>query len=208
MNLLLHNLIFLLAATAEVVSTGVGMVGKRTVTSREVQIQHLLEVAMSEPLIKSDLKIYGLDSRAFAHAAQEVLLEHALALEAQTFNLMQIAAEDLAPTKRRATTILSGQDAWVSLRVEPREFDDGVRRKMQARRFIKFRAESSSLPVTDVEVQRVFDENRAKYGDLPLEKVRDKIKLAVAREQTEKRLHDWYDGLLAKYAVKNLIPEM
>ena len=193
---------------AEVVSTGVGMVGKRAVTSREVQIQHFLEVVMTEPVIKSDLRLYELDSRAFARAAQEVLLEHVVALEAQSFNLMQISADELARTKRQVTTALGGSSAWSTLRVDPREFEDGIRRKLQARRFIKFRAESSALPVTDVEIQKTFNENRAKYGHTTLDKVRDQIKSSIVQVQIEKRLHEWYDGLLGKYAVKNLIAEM
>lgn len=207
-TLLILTLVCSIVAPAEVKSTGVGLIGKRAVTSREVQIQHLLEVALTEPLRQENLRLAGLDSRAFARDVADTLLENAVALEAQSFNLMQVSPEDLSKAKRLATQVLNGRPVWNGLHVDPREFDEGIRRKLQARRFVKFRSESSAMPVTDVEIQRAYDENHAKYGNLAFENARENIKSSLAKGQTEKRLKDWYDGLLAKYQVKNLIAEM
>lgn len=203
------SLIFVFAsARAELISTGVGMVRGQVLTSREVQIQNLIETALYDKEPKANLKKLSLDSKAFAKAVQDSLLESVVSLEAQNFNVVQLAPDELSSAERKAMAVLKPSAAWKDLKVSPKEFEAGLKRKVQAKKFIQFRAQSSVLPVTDSEAQKYFSENRLKFGNLPFENFKENIKSYLSRAQVEKRLKDWYDVLLSKYQVKNLIAEI
>lgn len=192
---------------AELISTGVGMVRGHVLTSREVRIQNLLEIALFEKSPQSKLTSPSLDSTAFAKMVQDSLQESVVALEAQNFNVVQLAPEEFEEAKQKALRVLKSAEAWKELRVSGPELDKGIQRKLQAKKFVQFRAQSSVLPVTDSEAQKYFNENRLKFGNLPFENLKENIKSYLSRAQVEKRLKDWYDVLQNKYQVKNLIAE-
>lgn len=199
-------LLFAALAKAELVSTGVGMVRGQVVTSREVQIQNLIEIALDEKNPK--FRLLSLDSKAFNKATQDVLLETVVALEAKSFNVVQISSEEFESAKKKVLKSLKISPVWASLQVTPQELDSSLRHKIQARKFIQFRAQSSGLPVTDSEAQRFYNENKAKYENVPFENSKEEIKSLLSKQQVDRRLKDWYDVLLSKYQVKNLIAEM
>jgi hypothetical protein len=195
-------------APAELISTGVGIVRSQVITSREVQIQNLLEVALNEKNPGGKIKLMAIDSKAFAKSVQDTLLESVVALEAQNFNVVQISSEDVALAEKKALKVLKSSGAWKELQVSPKELNAGVRRKLQAKRFVQFRAQSSVLPVTDMEAEKYFNENRLKFGNLPFANFKENIKSYLSRNQVDRRLKDWYEVLLSKYQVKNLIAEI
>lgn len=197
-----------LATWAELISTGVGLVRNQVVTSREVQIQNLLDAALYEPKAKERLKIIPIDSKGFGKAVSDTLLETVVALEAQNFNLVQLSPEEVRAAEKKALKILKPLSIWKNLQVSPQELGTAVSRKIQAKKFIQFRAKSSVLPVTDSEAQKYFSENRLKFGNLPFENFKENIKSYLSRANVDRRLKDWYDVLLNKYQVKNLIAEM
>jgi hypothetical protein len=201
-------LLFGFQVPAELVSTGVGVVRNQVVTSREVQIQNLLDVALYETKPKDKLKLLAVDSKAFSKAISDSLLEAVISLEAQNFNLIQLSADEIKTAEKKAQRILKDQAVWKNLQVSKAEFENGLRRKLQAKKFVQFRAQSSVLPVTEAEAQKYFNENRLKFGTLPYENFRENIKSFLSRTHVDQRLKDWYDVLLNKYQVKNLIAEM
>lgn len=195
------------AQGAELISTGVGMVRGEVITSREVQIQNFIEnVLNGQP--KEKLKTQAIDSKAFAKSVQDALLEAVVALEAQNFNLVQLSPEELLQTEKKVSQTLKGVAGWKDLKVSQKELSEGIKRKLQAKKFVQFRAQSSVLPVTDIEAQKYFNENRLKFGTLPFENFKENIKSFLSRQQVERRLKDWYDLLSNKYQVKNLIAEI
>jgi hypothetical protein len=194
------------AAQAEMISTGVGLVRGQVVTSRQVQIQNFIESALYEKPPK--FKLLAVDSKAFNKATQEDLLEAVVALEAHNFNVIQISPEEIHEAEVQVQKLLKNNSAWKSLQVSSYELESGLRQKIQAKKFIQFRAQSSVLPVTDAEALRYFNENRLKFDNLPFENFKENIKSYLSRTQVDRRLKDWYDVLLSKYQVKNLISEM
>lgn len=184
------------------------MVRRQVVTSREVQIQNMLELVLYQKATRDKLRTLAVDSRAFGQATQDALLEVAIAMEAESFNLVQIKAAEVTAAQSRALRVLNSVADWKELEVSKQELEKGIKRKLQAKKFIEFRAQSSVLPVTDAEAQKYFTENRLKYGGLPFENFKDSIKSYLSRTQVERRLKDWYDLLLNKYQVKNLIAEL
>lgn len=206
--LLLSLLILTQTASSALISTGVGSVRGQIITSREVQMQNLLELSLFEKDPKEKLRLLALDSKAFATEVQDTLLESVVALEAQNFNVMTISPEDLKTSEKKAMQSLKNSVAWKELQVSPKELENSLRRKVQSKKFIQFRAQSSVIPVTDVEAQKYFNENRLKFGNLPFENFKENIKSYLSRTQVERRLKDWYDVLMNKYQVKNLIAEI
>jgi hypothetical protein len=194
------------SAHSELISTGVGMVKGRALTSREVQMTQLLDEALYQK--NPNLKLLAIDSKAFHQAIQNVLLENAVALEAQSFNIIQVSAEELRDSSQRALKLLASSKAWLALEASKGELEIELRRKLEAKKFINFRAQSSVLPVSDGEAQRYYNENQAKFDKLPFENFKEDIKSYLSRTQVERRLKDWYDVLLNKYQVKNLLAEM
>lgn len=197
-----------LYVSSEVISTGVGLVKGQVITSREVQIQNLLESALYDKNPKPKLRLLGIDSKAFAKATQDALLEAVVALEAQNFNVIQLSPEEIHLADKQAGKLLKDLRVWKDLQVSNKELEGGLKRKMQAKKFIQFRAQSSVLPVTDNEALKYFNENRLKFGNLPFENFKENIKSYLSRNQVDRRLKDWYEVLLSKYQVKNLIAEI
>ncbi len=195
-------------ARAELISTGVGVVRGRVVTSREVQMQNLLEAVLYSKTPVKELRLLALDSKAFSKATQDSLLETVVAMEAQSFNVIQLGPGEVKDAEKKALKTLKNTGAWKTLEVAPHELEDGLKRKLQAKKFVQFRAQSSVLPVTDSEAQRYYNENPLKFDGLPFENLKENIKTLLGRAQVDRRLKDWYDVLLNKYQVKNLIAEI
>ena len=130
-KVLLLSLLASASAHSELISTGVGMVRGKLVTSRQVQIQNLLEVALYEKEPKDKLKLLALDSKAFAKATQDTLLEAVVALEAQNFNVIQVAPEEVQAAEKSVLKVFKDLKAWKSLEVSPKELDSGLKNKIQ-----------------------------------------------------------------------------
>ena len=194
-------------ASAALVSTGVGVVrGQQVLTSREVQILQLLDTALYAQ--SKNLQLLTLDSKAFSQAVQNSLLECVVSLEAENFNVVKITAEEKEAAGKKALKVLKPTRVWKDLQVSEAEFARSLNRKLQAKKFIQFRSQSSVLPVTDADAQKYFAENRLKFGNLPFENFKENIKSYLSRAQVEQRLKDWYSLLLNKYQAKNLLAEI
>ena len=196
-----------ICSIAELVSTGVGVVRGQVVTSREVDALTLIGLSLADST-KDKFKNPPLDSKVFAKNVQETLIEAAIALEAQSFNVVQLSGDEVTNAEKKVRSSLKTVPAWKGLKVTDLEFRSWLKRKLQAKKFIQFRAQSSVLPVTDIEAQKYFNENRLKFGNLPFENFKENIKTYLSREQVDRRLKDWYDLLLNKYQVKNLLAEI
>ncbi len=141
-------------------------------------------------------------------ALDEGLRGAVVALEAQNFNVIQVLPEEVTVAEKQVLKVFKDLKVWKGLEVSPKELATGLRDKIQSKKFIQFRAQSSVLPVTDGEAQRYFNENRLKFGTLPFENFKENIKSFLSRNQVDRRLKDWFEVLLSKYQVKNLISEM
>lgn len=197
------------AIKKEVISTAVGIVQGRAVTSREVQIGNQIETALYEksPTNAARAPLLDTNSRSFAKAVQGALLEIAISLEAQSLNLVKISPSEVQVAEKTVLKVMKHSSAWKTLKVSPKELAEAVTRKLRAKKFIQFRFDSSMFVATDSEVQRYFEENREKFGEMSFQNSKENIKSLLSKRQVEKRLQDWFEILLSKYQVKNLITE-
>lgn len=193
---------------AEIVSMAAGVVGGKIITSREVQIQRMLEQWLNDSPSYAGLKPLALDSKTFGESVQQTLLQAVVAVEAKNFNVVQVSEEEFNKSWAKLSSLPAAKSPWRALEPSNQELKDLLRRLLQAKRFIRFRAQSSILPITDAEALRYFNENRLKFGDLPFENFKENIKSYLSRTQVDRRLKDWFDVLLNKYQVKNLMTEI
>jgi hypothetical protein len=129
----------------------------------------------------------------------------AIALEAENFDVVQVAPDRLVDAENLLRKKTKELTLWRDLQISEKEWRAGLKRKLQAKEFVKFRSQSSVLPVADSEALKYYNENRLKFGDLPFENFKENIKSFLSRTQVERRLKEWYEVLMSKYQVKNLL---
>ena len=193
-------------AHAELISMTVGRANERTFTSREAHMQHLLEQSLQPG--KTSFEKQGEDSKIFFDQVEKLILEFLISEESKNFSTVRLSDEEFQQGVKRVPEGLFKSPAWKSIEPSQEEWKEVLRRKFQAKKFIQFRAQSSVIPVSDVEAKRYFDENRMKFGNLPFEQFKENIKVFLRRSQVEQRLKDWYDVLRSKYRSRNYLSEI
>jgi len=192
---------------AKLISTGVGQVGETVVTSREVQISQAIEAALQNGK-RTAIKVnQDVDSPSFAKDVTAVLLERVVYLEAKNVSMAEVEETTLNSTESRVRSRLAHSPDWKALKVSNAEFSQALKRKTLAKKFIRFRAESSVVPVADSEAKKYFEQNRLKFGDLPFENFKASIKTYLNKIQVESRLKSWFEVLQSKYKVRNFLSE-
>lgn len=184
----------------------VGQVRDHVLTSREVRINQAMEAALYAD--KESRAQPELESPAFAKQVTSVLLEWVVYLEAKSLAVADVTDKDVAEAKARLEDLVRKNSAWKDLKVTEKEKTAMLTRKLQAKKLIRFRADSAVMPIGESEAQRYFEQNRVKFGNLTYESLRTNIKTSLARQQVERRLKDWFEVLQAKYKVRNFLSEL
>ncbi len=197
-----------LSSSAQTLSMTVGKVSDHIITSREVHLQAMMEKALYQSVKLDALKIDPLDSKTFFAEVNDTILERALATEAKSFDVVHLDEKEVREMEGRVARGLATTTPWKSIDPQPAEWKGLLERKLKAKQFIRFRKESSELPITDIEAKRYFEENRLKFGNLPFDNFRENIKSFLARSQVDRRLKDWYEVIKAKYNAKNFLAEL
>lgn len=213
MKLLLSLLLFIYVSPAQgvpasksrVISMAVGQVRDHVVTSREVRINQAIEAALYAD--KDSRSTPELGTPAFAKQVTAVLLEWVVFLEAKSLAVSEVSESELSEAKDKLEGLLKANKGWKELKVSEKEKMAALARKLQAKKLIRFRADSAVMPIGESEAQRYFEQNRMKFGNLTYENMRTNIKTSLARQQVERRLKDWFEVLQAKYKVRNFLSE-
>lgn len=200
---------------AALLSISAGRVGDVVLTSREVLATHLLEIALYQQPSKTENKIdVKLDitqprSHEFIRETTTSLLEAAIDLEASNYKggRGQISEATVQSQVRTAMTKLKGLKIWRDMAYEPAEIESLMRRKMRAKEYIKFKIDSSTIPISDKEVEEYFNANRLKFENLPFENFKDTIKKYLTKQQVDRRMRDWFELLNTKYQIRNYLSE-
>ncbi len=194
----------------DVVSEVVAQAGAHVVTTREVRISYILDQALANQVKKTteaDRKAWVLDQKsdAFSKAMAQVLLELVVQLEAENFSIGQVSQEDLQNYDKHLHEQVKGWEPWKELEASQLEVQQMIMRKLRAKNFLKFKTESSGVQISDEEAKKYFEKNRAnKFGNAPFSQFKDAIKEALAQEQLQDKLKDWFEILKRKYRVHYL----
>ncbi|MCB0364381.1 MAG: hypothetical protein H6624_00900 [Bdellovibrionaceae bacterium] len=197
------------AVQGKVLTATVGHVSDEVVTSREVQINYLVEKALYGKG-RSNRSIPPLEwgHKNFPREVNGVLLEWVVHLEAKNFAATKVTSLDVDKAEKTVREKLRSHSQWAQLGVTRKELRLLLDRKIRAKNFIQFKAQTSVVPVTDDEAQDYFEKNRLKFGNFPFDKFKSNIKSFLSRQQVDRRLKDWFEVLQAKYKVRNLLVEM
>lgn len=205
----LSLLLFSQIASSSLISTSVGRVKDHVLTSREVGIHFYIENALSNPARSLQvLKVPGIETRAFSDQVSKSLLEQVVYIESQNFPVAKVSDADLSSSRSKANQRLSGVSGFKELEATPEEVERIVRQHLQAKKFIQFKENSSTVPVTDAEARDYYESNKLRFGNLPFENFKDNIKAYLTKTQSEKRLKEWYEVLQSKYKVRNFLAEI
>jgi len=193
----------------EIVSEAVAQAGTHVVTSREVQISHVLDQVLATPIKKTteaERNTWWTESKAesFTKSLAQVLLELVVQMEAENFSIGQVNQDEMQSFEKHAQELLKGWNQWQGLEVSQLEMQQLLMRKLRAKNFLKFKTESSGVQISDDEAKKFYEKNRVKFGNLPFAQFKDNIKQALAQEQLQDKLKDWFEILKRKYRVHYL----
>lgn len=196
------------SASAQTLSMTVGQVGDHVITSREVNMDAIMEKILYLDVKPENIHLDPIDSKAFFNETNETILERALAREAKNFDVVHVDEKERTQMEAKFSKIIGSISAWKYMEPSTTEWKALLERKLKAKMFIKFRKDSSELPVTDAEAKRYFEENHLKFGNLPFENFKDNIKSFLSRSQVDRRLKDWYEVIKSKQGAKNFLAEL
>ena len=213
-SLLFSSLLFSIAAfsavpaspTALTISRAVGEVGKQIVTSREVQINRVVDQIIQLPNITAEhVRVPPSQEPNFYQEVYAVLSEWALYLEAMSFNEKADSNSKATDLNKKITELLKSHPQWRVLEVQNAELQKLLERKLIAKEFVRLKTDPTLVPVTDSDAEIYYKKNKLKFGNLPFENFRENIRAFLIRSQTEQRLKDWLEVLYRKYKVRNYI---
>lgn len=193
-------------AQAKLLSKVAGGVGSKYLTSREVLISSHLEGALygeSESLATRLAKV-KIDTPEYYKEVNNTLLEWMVSLEAELFSVAGVTDQALATSQAEVSKKLVKIPSWKELKASYNEIQGLLRRKVLAKQFIRFKIDSSYVPVSDSEAQDYFNKNQKDYPGLAYLAKKEEIKTRLSRQKVDERLQDWFNVLQKKYRVRNL----
>ncbi|MBX2989235.1 MAG: hypothetical protein KF802_15210 [Bdellovibrionaceae bacterium] len=204
MRSLIFTSLFLLTAgaapAAVILSQTVGAVDEEIFTSRQVALAGLMDRFMAN--VKDPGAPTFLKSERGRRELSGLLLESAVALEAESFSVTSTDPGELNALIGRTEKYLGGRADWRKLEFSGNEIRKMAERKLMAKNLIRMKSESMRAMISDPEAASYFDQNRAKFGNLPFDSFKENIKNFLAQQQLEDRLRSWFDILRRKHKVR------
>ena len=198
------SLLILIAvpALAAVISQTVGALGDRVYTSREVMISATIEKVLTGAPNAGPVDL-SVASPEFDKEVSTLLLEAAIAKEAESFSLGKIDKPELDAAREKVEKAVEGKKIWTAWQVSREELEKLLVQKMAAKNFARMKRESMTSVVSDAEAQDYFEKNRSKFGSsLPFSSFKDNIKSFLSQQQLEERMRSWSEIIKRKHHVR------
>ena len=212
------------AATATVLSQTVGSIGEEIISSRDVQIEAVLDKILfpvtnvekpeekskktvnSKPE-KNEVFVIHLKDKNFQTELASTLLEYVLLKEADSFQVAKSTDEEVKESVQKVEKFVSGSSYWNSLEVNREELNAAVKRKLTAKKYIKIKTDLMTALVSDQDALNYYERNRIKFGQLPFSSFRENIKTYLSQQQLEERIKTLFEVIKRKYHVRNYLAE-
>lgn len=194
-------------ANSAVSSQVVGKAGEYFLTSREVEAQFLMEQALmltDEQMKKASWSL-SVEEKEFRRELSGALLEWIVAKEAEFFSIAGVKKDEKLRARQKVTKRLKKMKRWKALRISSKELDRFLSRKLRAKKFIRFKAETSYIDSTDEEALDYFNKNQKRFAGLDFKKYQKTIKERLNRQKRDQRLRDWFETLRKKYKVRSFL---
>jgi hypothetical protein len=195
-------------------------VAGKVVTTRDVQISSVMNhwfslhdqpsapkaASKAKGLKPIDYRSWFLDpkSEAFRHELSAVMVEQLVVVEAENFSVAKLSKAEIDTVVHSLGEELKASSEWQALEISPAELEEHVSRHLRAKEFMKFKAESMGLQVSDETARAYYEKNRIRFNNLPFENFKSSIKEYLTSQDVESKMKDWFDVLRKKYKVKIL----
>jgi hypothetical protein len=178
-------------------TSSVAQVAHHVITSREVRMNALVDQAL-----------FGAPSTApdGATQIQSVITEWCVYLEAESFSYSTVQPSEVNERVSQVNKTLANHKEWNALGATDVEITEMVRRKLIAKGFMDFKADSSRVPVSEEEALAYYQKNQSKFGTLPFSNFKDSITKYLVQSHLESRLRNWLELLHSKYNVRLITP--
>ncbi len=194
--------------SGQLVTTAVGQFADNFLTSRQANMNFFVESVLYGGKGKNiPSRFYPVDSKEFSKEVTAILIERVVYEDSKSFTGMQVSEAEVKASVGQFLKIAGNNSLWKSLAVSDEELLELVQKKLQSKKYIRFKVDSSVVPITDDEALVYFEENRSKFGNLPFENFKQNIRAFLGRQQIDRRLREWFEVLQNKYKVKNLLSE-
>ena len=179
-----------------IVTQAVAKVGEHILTLRELEINTMVERALWPVDVSKAKKL------DFAQETNAVLIEWVVFLEAKSFAVTTLTQSEIDSAQQKVNQKYAKNSDWKRWEVGQRELRKMIERKLTAKKFIRFKTDSSLVPVTDDDALLYYQKNRGRFGNLPFSTFKANIKRFLIKQQVDARLRDWFDVLQRKYNIK------
>jgi len=187
-----------------VISRVSGTLDDTVITSRDVKISHMVELAFK----KKPFQKVNESSAQFHNLVSEALLEWMVYLESEAIKSDEPSLTEKQKLEQDLNSLIRSSESaanfWKKLEVTGEEKRQFINRKIQSKKLLQFRTQSSLVTVTDRDALTYYQRNRSKFGNSPFEKLKENIKTFLEQQNAEARLKDWLTILQKKYNVKHL----
>lgn len=170
----------------------IAQVQSHVITQREVKIHQLVNKTLGS-------RLEGLDQ---VKPVEQVVREWLLFYEASNFYNTELDGTKYQKELSNAQNKLAKSKLWQDLGVTKKELQDKIKRRLEAERLYLFKKKASILPVSRVELETEYTQNKIKYGNLTYEQVESQIRNNKVKENLSKRLNQWFTVLENKYKVQ------
>lgn len=189
-------------------NASMAVVAESLVTKRDVVARRLMQTAMND--LKSSSVTKGSESAQVGDswALSQLVLEIVVAQEAGSLAMADFNEKDfrseLQKLKANLSISSSISSEWRALEISDKELELMFKSMMVAQTFLKLKASTSVVDISDNEAKLYFEKNRVKFASMPFEQFKETIKEYLAKEATETRVKEWFEVLKRKYRVRFL----
>lgn len=157
------------------------------------------KVRRSEPM--------SVNAKEFPSEVTSFLLEQMLYLESQEFAKNEISEGELKGVVRRFFLATEDSQNWGFLKPSEIEVTELAKKKMLAQKFLDFKSEAFTDPISEATLKAYYDSNQNRFGFRGFEQVKDRIRIFLSKEKVAGRMKDWIDVLQKKYGARNYLIE-
>jgi hypothetical protein len=196
------------ASVPEAITQIVGHVDKKPITSREVLWYDFIESHFqnkSSQIKKIITSAANTSSSEFISKTTKYSLARAIALDAEQFEFPKPKSEDVQMLSQKVIKSIEALKIAEFYKPSSEEILKLIQVKLVSEQFLKFKSQSSALPITDADAKIYFDENKNKFAQSGFESVKSQIKVQIAKSQIDSRMNTWYNLLQEKYGYKDVV---
>ena len=195
------------ASVPQAITQIVGSVDKKPITSREVLWYDYVETQVQHKSRQTKITTTDVDTKSeeFISKTKKYSLAKAITLDAEQFEFPKPKNDEVQKLSQKVLKSIDALNIAEFFKPSAEEIYKLIQVKLISEQFVKFKSQSSALPITDTDAKVYFDENKDKFANSDFESVKAQIKTQIAKAQIDARMNTWYNVLQEKYGYKDVV---